>query len=532
MNKKIILVGIIVITLFLFCVILHYNKSDKYDDLVIDKETWDKIISERTITDSNLLLSIKFNDYEIFYDNVNCTYYYSLIEGSSNRYNPYINYHANKNDIKIALDKKITDEVIEKDELILMLLYTDTDFSIYTLKCTTLPLLNINCKSVDDINKENDVDMDICLFDNRKDATSRLTKSMGKIHGKGGITYLFPKKGYKLSLTMNSLGNNLRNNNISLLGMRQDDDWILNAVYNDQEKVRNLFALNLWNESCADNNSFNLDNGNQYKFIELFFNNEYWGLYAIGYPIDEKQLNLDKENEYMFKKMQYNFAEENVLTQKELELEDYKLVNNPNDKKDAWNSLKNYYTTLLTSSDKKELYSISDINNVIDYYLFQELIQGNDNAIDMYMKNVYITIKRQNKNKVILYTPWDYDMCLGNIYDPCAENYTNKYKVEVDKTINFKFNAINALQELNDDKINELIKNRYADLRSNYWSEEHLKELLEKYSSQIYDSGAFRRDKERWKKGSYNDVDEKLTKVEDFLLKRVEYLDKYIENIK
>ncbi len=530
MNRKIILICIIIVLLFLtFFICLYYN-SCNYEDLIVDEETWNRIISERTISDTNLITSIKFNDYELLYDNINCTYYYSLIESASNKYNPNVRYKTNKKDLKLVINKKINDQSIANNDCINVMLYNDTEFSIYALRCTTLPLLNINSSDIDKISNENDVDMNLYLFDNRKSTAKRVTKSAGKMHIRGAITKIFPKKGYKLSLKTESLGNNTRSNHLSLLGMRKDDDWILYAAYNDQEKIRNVFATNLWYESCAKNNMFGISNGNEFKFVELFLNNEYWGLYALGYRIDEKQLNIDNDSEYMFKKIQYDESEINILDKKEFDTSNYELVNNVKDEKKAWTSLKNYYISLLESKDINELYNISDINNLIDYYLFEEIIQGNDNPKEMYLKNVFVTIKNFNNKNVILYTPWDYDMCLGNIYNSNAKNFTLPYYVKIDENIDFRFNAIGSLKKLNDTKINDLVKNRYKELRNTYWSEEHLEDLISTYSKQIYDSGAFNRDNNKWNDASFNEENIKLTEFKEYVFDRLKYTDEFINS--
>ena len=168
--------------------------------------------------------------------------------------------------------------------------YNDSFYHEYALVCTTLPLMNI--ESDTQVGDE-DVPVHMTLFDNRKGAAQRLTQSDGDMHIRGGSTRTYPKKGYKLSLTKESLGNNVRLNKVSLLGMRQDDDWILYAAYNDPEKIRNVFSSVLWKNTCAMDNAFGIDNGMEYRYVELFLNGEYWGLYALGYPIDDLQLSID-----------------------------------------------------------------------------------------------------------------------------------------------------------------------------------------------------------------------------------------------
>ncbi len=36
--------------------------------------------------------------------------------------------------------------------------------------------------------------------------------------------------------------------NKSFLGMRSDNKWILNALYSDTSKIREMMAVGLWNE--------------------------------------------------------------------------------------------------------------------------------------------------------------------------------------------------------------------------------------------------------------------------------------------
>lgn len=528
MNKRNILLCIIIITLFFIGFMFFYYSGDKYEKLIVDENEWNEIVNKRNITESIIISSFKINDYEAFFDNSQCTYYYSIIEGKKNAFNPKIKLKTNKKNAKIAVDKSINEKLIKDNDVIHILVYTDTEFCIYNLRCTTLPILNINCASFDDITKEDSYKMDLFLFDNRKNATSRIITSEGKIHSRGGISKVFPKLGYKINLTTKSLGNNTRNNDLSLLGMRKDDDWILYAGYNDQEKIRNVFTTNLWNESCAKNNMFGINNGNEFKFVELFINNSYWGLYAIGYPIDEKQMDLDSENEYLFKKFQYDTVEEDILINGNFDSGHYKLLNKTSNEKDAWDSLKDYYVKILTSDNIEELYSISDINNVIDYYLYQEFIQGNDNAVGKHLKNVFITIKKFNNKNVVLYTPWDNDLSFGNGYEEGAKNFGNPYNIEVNKTIDFTMNAIGALRDKNDSNINGLIEKRYKELRKTYWSEEHIEKLISDYSKIIYDSGAFKRDEIRWPAGTYNYGNTELTEFKNYIFKRLEYLDDFI----
>ena len=89
---------------------------------------------------------------------------------------------------------------------------------------------------------------------------------------------------------------------------RTDGEWLLYSAYNDQERIRNVFSSNLWFTGNAGANRFGIKNGMEYRYLELFLNGEYWGLYALGYPLDSKQMQPETDsravkNIYMFKKI-------------------------------------------------------------------------------------------------------------------------------------------------------------------------------------------------------------------------------------
>ena len=132
------------------------------------------------------------------------------------------------------------------------------------------------------------------LFDDRSNCSERNICSDGTIHLSGDSTKYFAPKGYRISLISNRKNGNVDSNKCNLLGMGKDDDWLLYAGYNAQEKIRHVFSTNLWKYSCATDNSLALNVGPEYQYIELFIDNEYYGLYALGYPLDEKQFNIKK----------------------------------------------------------------------------------------------------------------------------------------------------------------------------------------------------------------------------------------------
>ena len=74
----------------------------------------------------------------------------------------------------------------------------------------------------------------------------------------------------------------------------------------------------------------------------------------------------------------------------------------------------------------------------------------------------------------------------------------------------------------------EAIKSRYAELRRTVWSEESLDRMIDAYESQIFGSGAYRRDLGRWPDSTSEDPALKLSVFSDYVHRRLLALDKFV----
>ena len=91
-----------------------------------------------------------------------------------------------------------------------------------------------------------------------------------RIRGRGNSTWSFPKKPYQIKF----------DNKENVLGMPKDKKWILLANYSDKTMLRNELAFDLSRYS-------NLNWTSESRFVELFINNEYLGVYQIAQKVEE-----------------------------------------------------------------------------------------------------------------------------------------------------------------------------------------------------------------------------------------------------
>ena len=106
-----------------------------------------------------------------------------------------------------------------------------------------------------------------------------------KIEIRGSSSQAIPKKGYSFTTLQ---ANNTSNNNISILGMPAENDWILNGLAFDQSLIRDYLAYNLSRQM-----------GNyaaRTEYCEVVINGQYRGLYLLQEKIkaDTNRVNIVK----------------------------------------------------------------------------------------------------------------------------------------------------------------------------------------------------------------------------------------------
>ena len=128
----------------------------------------------------------------------------------------------------------------------------------------------------------------------------------------------------------------------------------------------------------------------------------------------------------------------------------------------------------------------------------------------------------------MLYAPWDMDLTWGNFFsEDWNVNYVQPYHLTPQDNLVMKAGPLNQLLVNEADGIEERIVRRYKELRETDWSDEAIRELLENYEADIYDSGAFRRELSRWPEGTANHPDEKLRVFKEYVAERFAALDAY-----
>ncbi len=518
LSKKIAWGAVIAITVLLLLLLeIIVGTGVSFHDLVISQGEWTGIMTEREETDEDLISSLNFDGQNLTYDRLENRWLYSVVDGSSTAYDPLVRVRGEAAKIAV-LSEELSEEMVEKSEVRKLMAYTDDVYRVYDIAVTTLPIVSLDYDGELTLTSEQTGQMKV--FDNRSGAKQRVTISDMAVHKRGGVSLKADKPSLKVSLTMESLGGNKRNNFLSLLGMRQDDDWVL---YSAVDTINNVFSSNLWDETSAENNSLGVHNGYEYKYVELIVNGEYEGLYALGYRPDEKMMELATDEngeytEYMFRKSDWGagYIKNPDEWDETLATDGFSLVSTTKHENEAWKVLGDYYKAITTSRDENELRAMSDLRTATDYHLFINLVQAIDQVDGLYDKNFFLTFKKNNGEYVALYTPWDLDVSLGRGF---VEG-----DVDRETNVELKISPVARLAELGSSLVD--MEKRYRDLRMREWSDEAMKERFDRYEEQIYDSGAFVRDAKRWDI-EVNKDNKNLDMLKKYTMGRLEYLDDF-----
>ena len=115
---------------------------------------------------------------------------------------------------------------------------------------------------------------------------------LADVRYRGATSLQYQKKSFAIRLK-DSEGNKV---NAALLGMRSDNSWILDAMAADKARMRNRVSTDLWldfsNKVYYANQEPQVLNGTRGKFVEVFLNDDYYGLFCLTEKIDRKQLKL------------------------------------------------------------------------------------------------------------------------------------------------------------------------------------------------------------------------------------------------
>lgn len=370
------------------------------------------------------------------------------------------------------------------------------------------------------------------------------TISLIKAKWRGGSTNTADK--HKRNYKIKSINFKGKSQDISLLGMREDNNWILDAGQIDLFRLRNRIATEIWNDFATKpyytSKEPKAKSGVAGKVVEVILNNEYRGIYSLTEAMDRKELKLkkydDKNQEFhgqLWKvsswdkatfwdiDKDYDNTQEtwHAFETKYPDIEDV----NPTDYSPLYEAI-DFVVNSNDEAFKKEAGDYFDIPVLIDYQLFLETLKPVDNN----GKNMYWGIYDVAKSKKLTLAIWDLDASVGQDWRCSTPLHPDYVLPNTDLGVKDGFNLYHRLSSLNVDNYNEKVANRYHELRKTYFSEENLISRYQGYYDMLVKSGAASREECKWSKdtdiGGYPlNFKSEIEYIKNWIINRFNYLD-------
>ncbi|KZS38899.1 hypothetical protein AWE51_15065 [Aquimarina aggregata] len=344
---------------------------------------------------------------------------------------------------------------------------------------------------------------------------------------RGNISLKFPKKSYDLEFWQNSEEETPVD--MQFGNLRDDDDWILDGLYNEPLRLRSYFCNKLWlsiNNLQYSSLEKDAKSGIDLMFTEVFLNSEYIGIHALTEQVDRKLLQLKKHKKgkvrgELFKAGSHNGAPAYMKAPKYKNIfphwagyeVEYPFVNY----RAQWKNIRKFTRFVIKSKDsvfKKKVATKFDLNNAIDYFLFVNLVRATDNL----GKNFYVA--RYNRKMPYFNVPWDLDGVLGTIQDGKRITTTN------DILSNGLFDR---LFRINPSNYRQRLKDRWFSLRKQQFSNDSLLGNVSATYDFFEKNKVYEREALVWP--SDIKLTEHLRYIESWLTDRLQYLDTFFSDL-
>jgi hypothetical protein len=365
-------------------------------------------------------------------------------------------------------------------------------------------------------------------------------ESSAGIRVRGAMARGFPKTSYAIKFWDSSQNNQ----NVELFGLRRDSDWILDAMAVDRSRVRNRAATDIWHEMSSplyyEQEGQNIINGTRGVFVEVFFNDEYIGLYCFTEKVDRKQLQLDR-NENGLKSIIYKGRHWGDV----LLFRTYEPYNNnsswwttfeqkyprpANGGQIEWAPLADFIQFFNESDDEEfaaGVHRYIDMQNFVDYTLFLIISYAYDNTGKNLYWSVY-DITDPDMNKIFV-TPWDLDGSWGTSWNG-EKLHRSMNGPWIDDDWTHDSELFRRLVLTNAGGFADMMRETWERLKHDALSPAAVLKIFDDYFDLFEISGAWDRESVKWRQMGGLNLQEEREFVKEWVEARWIYTDGLIQN--
>ncbi|MGN0773052.1 MAG: CotH kinase family protein, partial [Candidatus Ventricola sp.] len=429
-----------------------------------------------------------------------------------------------------------------------LLAYTDTEFAYFGVVFTGLPIVTLKIGGGTEALSEEYTAARMAV----SGAGYEGVNSGALVHLRGGgYVKQYPKDSYRVELhTLSAHGD--KKNDVSVLGMPADSDWLLIANASDDTCARNELAWSIWRDWNADGQGFMLL---QSRMVEVFVEDEYVGLYQLMQRIRIKEeivrMGGNPDTDYCARVINVaNIGEHPVLDLVE-SVNIWAELRYAPQGVSARRSFAQYepYWRMNVRSAENEMWlddeafaqtaaQCTDVRGMMDFFLFTQAAGlGYDNVFN----NVYMWALKQGDHYVYYLSPWDMDMGFTKMFggkksgsaaypygQTSGEMPDAGATDEVEDTPNLYLQQARRMLDLDVAGARQILRDVWNEKRTTILTEDAMYQRFDAFQEMINASGAYLRESEKW----HGDAQElNLATIQAFAVEHLHTIDLAIDNL-
>lgn len=338
---------------------------------------------------------------------------------------------------------------------------------------------------------------------------------------RGASSMRYSKVSYGIELWKNRSEEDYKT---GLLDMRSAEDWILDAMYIDDLRMRNKLSFDIWksiNQADAAHND-KIYQGINCRFVELLINNAYLGLYCLNEKLHPELMGFTHDQflkgGLMYKAVSWSdgstgFEAIHEPPQNSFLWDGWEQIYPAHDT--CWNPLSELRNFIVNSTDhqfEEGISAVMNMQNLIDYYLFVNLVQGYDNT----GKNTYLVKWDHASGFHVL--PWDIEATWGLAWN-------RERNLPAGRVTNHLFERLIATDS---EEYTEQLVTHWQQYRTDQFSNTTITGMVTAYHQMLTESGAYARERERWQEFPMDHAAE-YQYITEWIHDRLEFLDNHFE---
>lgn len=376
-----------------------------------------------------------------------------------------------------------------------LLAYTDTEYAYFGVVFTGLPIVTLHVDDIREMGEE--------YIPARASVSGgeEFIDSAALVHLRGGgFDKGIDKPSYRIEFHRLSDKGKDKKNDLSVLGLPPDSDWLLVGNAGDATCMRNLLGFDMWNKWNEGKDAFaKLDS----RMVEVFVQDEYMGLYQLMPRIREEDELLtmggDLNTDLTARLIGMRFETGRPVSTISLPIGgclEMRQAPEWMQMETAFKKLENYVTLNLPEDhegylDDEDFAQLAlnsvDVYDLMSYYLFTNVCSL---PYDNVKNNVYIWVQKGENGYTYTLSPWDMDSGFSPLFKDGSDSMNMWMTLPV------------RMLDLDVGGCRSVLWQIWQEKCAFMLTEDWIYQWIQEAEDEINVSGAYLRETERWRDGA------------------------------